>query len=550
MKNKSSLHSTLKSVVKKNRTLSALLFLIILLSVVFSLLPPLVLAGIINRLTAGKADVLMPALLYFLLLVLSGVTDSGKEVLITVFGQKITHMLRSRMLEKLPLLPADYFTKNTSGQIASRFVNDVDTVEELFTDGVIGMFTDICQVLGILVVIWIKSVGLGILITLAAPLLFLLTRSFQKKMLVSQMSVRRATAKINGHIPETIRTIRMIHSFGKEDYMEKRYNNGITEQYSASDQTNFYDSVYSPLIILISTLVIAVMMVLASAGSGIRVLFGIDAGTAVAIIAYVGKVFDPLEDIGMEIQSIQSAVAGKKRIDEFLDEPEKAETDPSVKADNLIKSNAPCVELSNLTFGYDSEKPVLKNLSLVIRQKENITLTGRTGIGKSTVFRLILGLYLPQDGRISVFGVPASRIPDIEKRKLFGSVEQNLPVVDGTVSDQISLHDPALTKEQIENAAKLAGVHEIILTLEKGYDTPFRKELFSQGQLQLLSVARAIVSDPPILLLDEITANLDSATEKKIMNALSRASENRTVLSISHRSGAETGSRIISLSSL
>ena len=297
--------------------------------------------------------------------------------------------------------------------------------------------------------------------------------------------------------------------------------------------------------IMISTAVVAVMMVMAAKGGNMLYLFGMNAGTAVAVIAYVGKVFGPLEDIGMEIQSIQSAVAGEKRIEEFLKEPERTETDLTVKAFVLQDQTAPVVEFSGVRFGYDRDIPVLENISFAVKRGEKVTFTGRTGIGKSTAFRLILGLYVPQKGTVKIFGTEASRIPDPEKRKLFGYAEQTFQAVNGTVAEQISLFDPSLDRKQIENAALLSGIHEKILTLEKGYDTAFREDLFSQGQIQLLSIARAIVADPPVLLLDEMTANLDSGTEAQVMDALLRVSGNRTVLSISHRYAEISGGRTV-----
>lgn len=546
-KNRSTLFTSVSETMQKHPFLTALLILSLVLTTVLTLLPPLFLAGIINGLTGGRTDFLYDALLYFLFLALAGISDSLQEIMITVYGQKITHSMRSSMCGKLSRLPVSYFTKNEAGKTASRFVNDVDTMEALFSDGVMGMFANAFQVIGIISVIWIKSRGLGILLLLVTPLLFFMTRSFQRGMLKAQMLSRAAVAKVNGHLPETIRNIRMIHSFGKESYMENRYDGFIRDQYRATEKSNFYDSVYSPIIVIISTAMTAVMMVMAAGNNDMRALFGMDAGTAVAVIAYVGRIFTPIENIGMEIQNIQSAVAGKKRIDEFMQEPERYV--PKADAGSVLSktSSAECITLSDVGFSYRPGEPVLNHVSFSVRSGENVTITGRTGIGKSTLFRLLLGLYEPQSGNIRIYGTDARDIPDSNKRGLFGYVEQSFYMVNGTVAEQISLFDSSISRERIEKAAELAGLGETIRTMEKGYDTVCRPNLFSEGQLQLLSVARAVVSDPSIMLLDEITANLDSSTEKKVMDALKKASENRTVLSISHRSTARTGSRIIEL---
>ena len=533
MKHEKSLGTVLRRVIAASTMTSILTVLVIVLAVVTALFPPLVLERVVNNLTAGRGVALSLALSYLGLIALSGLLESGQNVMITVFGQKVTHGLRSALCAKLRRLPAAYFTSHEAGKIASRFVNDVDTVDSLFTDGIVSMFADGCKVVSILIVIFYKSMGLGFLMLLVTPLLFAMTRLFQKRMLKAQLENRVAVSKVNNHVPETIRNIRMIHVLLREKYMEQRYDDYIGESYRATDKSNLYDSIYSPIVIFVSSCVIAVMMVCASMGGGIREFFGISVGTAVAVIAYVGQVFAPLESLGMEIQNIQSAVAGVKRIDEFLAEPEREMPDDS----NAGKSSdaVPIVRFDHVRFGYGEDSDVLQNLSFTVSKGEAVTFVGRTGAGKSTVFRLLLGLYRPLEGRVLIKGSGASGIPDEKKRRLIGYVEQSFHLVEGTVAEQISLFDPAVARKQVENAAKLVGLHESILALPDGYDTPASEAAFSQGQFQLLSIARAIAASPEILLLDEITANLDSDTEQRVLDALERAAEGRTVLSISHR---------------
>lgn len=533
MKHEKSLGTVLRRVIAASTMTSILTVLVIVLAVVTALFPPLVLERVVNDLTAGRGVALSLALSYLGLIALSGLLESGQNVMITVFGQKVTHGLRSALCAKLRRLPAAYFTSHEAGKIASRFVNDVDTVDSLFTDGIVSMFADGCKVVSILIVIFYKSMGLGFLMLLVTPLLFAMTRLFQKRMLKAQLENRVAVSKVNNHVPETIRNIRMIHVLLREKYMEQRYDDYIGESYRATDKSNLYDSIYSPIVIFVSSCVIAVMMVCASMGGGIREFFGISVGTAVAVIAYVGQVFAPLESLGMEIQNIQSAVAGVKRIDEFLAEPEREMPDDS----NAGKSSdaVPIVRFDHVRFGYGEDSDVLQNLSFTVSKGEAVTFVGRTGAGKSTVFRLLLGLYRPLEGRVLIKGSGASGIPDEKKRRLIGYVEQSFHLVEGTVAEQISLFDPAVARKQVENAAKLVGLHESILALPDGYDTPASEAAFSQGQFQLLSIARAIAASPEILLLDEITANLDSDTEQRVLDALERAAEGRTVLSISHR---------------
>ena len=516
-------------------------------AVLLGLTPPLVLEQAVNGLTEGKGIPLSLALLYFGTLALAGVFDSGKEFLLTVLGQKLTRALRSAMCAKLSCLPASWFAGREPGAVASRFVGDVDTVESLFSSGIVSMAVDVCKVLSILAVIFVESRGLGVLMLLVTPLLLWMPRTFQKRMLASQLQNRAAVSRVSHHVPETIHCIRMVHTLRKERYMADRYDSAIQDSYQAMEKSNFYDSIYSPIVLIVSALVVAVMMVCASLGGGMQELFGMSVGTAVAVIAYVGKVFGPLESIGMEIQSVQSAVAGVRRIREFLSEPEERPADTSLTLTALRRSEKPAVEVENVTFSYDGKRDVLQSCAFAVKEGESVTLTGRTGAGKSTVFKLLLGLYSPQAGAVRIYGADAASIPPHLRRHLFGYVEQSFHLVPGTVLDQITLWDDTITREKAEEAARLVGMHETICNLEQGYDTPCKEGLFSQGQFQLLAIARAVAADPAILLLDEITANLDSDTEQTVLTALERAAARRTVVSISHRLYRRTGGRQIAI---
>lgn len=543
---KTGLAGVLWIVAGRSKLLTAAILLAVVGAVVTALLPPLVLEWAVNLLTAGSAVPFTLALLYFALTSLTGLLDAARESLLIVFGQKITHGLRSALCAKLSRLPADAFVKQEPGAVVSRFVGDVDTVESLFTSGIVSMFADGCKVISIFAIIFVKNRGLAVVLLVLLPLLFAFTRMVQKRMLAAQLANRAAVGRVTNHVPETIRCIRTIHALRKEAYMRKVYDRHIQDSYDAVEKTNFYDAVYSPVILIVNALVVAVVMLLSAAGvPEIQKFFGMSVGTAVAVIAYIGSVFAPLESIGMEIQTIQSAVAGVRRIDEFLAADERWETDDAVRLETLVRENAPCVELRDVTFGYGEDAPVLRNLNFTVETGEQATLTGRTGAGKSTVFKLLLGQYRPASGHVLLYGKDASQLPDSVKRRLFGYVEQSFRMVPGTVLDQITLFDKTITRAAAERAAETVGLHAAISALEQGYDTPCGPSLFSKGQWQLLSIARAIAAEPKLLLLDEITANLDADTEQTVLAALKNASEHRTVLSISHRLYQQTGGRQI-----
>lgn len=501
-----------------------------------TLLPPLVLEKIVDALAAGQAVTMALILEYVGFQALSGVLDSLRDGMITVAGQKVTRQIRSQMAEKLCRLKTEYFTEHEAGQIVSRFVSDVDTVEQLFTEGIISMVVDAVRLIGILWVVYALSAGLGIVLSVVLPLLYAWTRHVQKNMLKAERRKREAVAKVSGHVPETIRSIRMIHTFFAEKFMEEKYDRYIEESYQATDRTNYYNSIYSPVVLITNAAVIAFVMIMAAQGNP---LFAVSVGTAVALISYINKVFSPIESIGMEIQTIQSAAAGVQRINEFFRQDEREEE----KAQHE-DPEAPAIAFDDVTFSYGEDEPVFAHRSLQVLDGDRAALAGRTGCGKSTMFKLILGLYRPQKGTVRVQGMDPVLLEEKSRRKLIGYVPQEFRMVEGTVLDQITLKDPEVSREDAQKACALAGLDETIRSFPQGYDTPCRRELFSKGQWQLLGIARAAASDPRILLLDEVTANLDSRTEKMILDAVTKASQGRTVFSIAHRLFADQG-RII-----
>lgn len=586
-------------------------------AILLSLVPPMILARIIDGLTTKRMAGFGWIMAYFGLLALTGLMESAREGLLIIFGQKMTHTLRSGLMEKLVHLKADDISRQEPGSVVSRFVGDVDTVENLFTSGIVSMFADVCRIVSILVVIWFKNRGLSMILLILLPFLLVFTRYVQKNMLISQLQNRKAVSRASGHVPETLCNIRTIHCLSKESYMERKYDEYIGDSYRAMERTNFYDAVYSPVVLILNAIVVACVMLLSASGSPrVLTLFGMSAGTAVAVMNYISQIFTPVESLGMEIQTIQSAVAGIRRINEFLsieelpereellereELPEKEELpaieelsekeelpkreELSGKEELLEREELPSmedlsgkeelpkreelpeleelskkewipegnrfpeqrkengeafVEFRDVTFGYD-ERKILKQLSFQVKQGERVTLMGRTGAGKSTILKLLLGLYEPQEGEVRIQGIAASNIPDGDKRRIFGYVEQSFHMVPGSVKDQITLFDPVITDQAVKNVASLTGLQDTIEALPDGYDTICTPELFSQGQWQLLSIARAAVASPRLLLLDEITANLDAETEKEVLQALKRVSGERTVISISHRTSAEMG---------
>ena len=546
-KNSHNVVSIILHTIIKRKCLSLGIIISVCGAVITALYPPLVLGKIVDTLTTGSQVPVYLVFVYMAFTVIAGLMEATREGLLTVFGQKITHALRSGLMEHFVRLSTDSLNKQEPGAVVSRFVGDVDTVENLFTSGIVSMFADACKIISILVVIWFSNKGLATVLIVLLPFLFWFTRHIQKNMLDAQLKNRRAVSRASGHVPETLHNIRTIHNLGKEKYMEKRYDEYISDSYKAMEKTNFYDAVYSPVILILNAVVVAVVMLFSASGNAkVLTLFGMSAGTAVAVINYISQIFSPVESLGMEIQTIQSAIAGVRRINEFFELP-VLDNNEELQAEKTFdsKNDTPYVQFNDVTFGYETDHIVISDKTFVVNRGEQVTLSGRTGAGKSTIFKLLLGLYKPQKGSILINDMNSAAIPDNRKRKIFGYVEQSFHIVPGTVKDQITLYDKSISDEAVIKAAKLTGLHDTIMNFENGYDTQCTQELFSQGQWQLLSIARATAGNPELLLLDEITANLDANTERDVLAALKGVSENRTVISISHRVTARTG-RVIS----
>lgn len=540
-KNDHGVFAAVRMAAASHRLLTVGTVLCVAASVAASLLPPLLLARVIDRLTAGLPLSFLAVLLYFGSLALEGVLTSAQESLLVLFGQRMTHALRSEMSRKLSRLPAGTLAEQNPGEVAARFSGDVDTVEALFTSGIISMAADACRIVSIMGVIAVKNTGLALILLLVLPLFAVFTRYVQKRMLAAQLDNRRAVAAVSGQVPETLHNIRTIRALGLEDYMERRYDRCIGDSYAAMERTNFYDAVYSPVVLLLNAAVVGIVMLLSASGNAqLLTLFGMSVGTSVAVINYISRIFAPIESLGMEIQTIQSAMAGVRRIDAFLDQPER--TIPPARREDARGD----VEFAHVTFGY-GERYVLKDFTMTVKQGEQVTLVGRTGAGKSTVFKLLLGLYQPEAGTVTIGGVKVGDITDRERRTCIGCVEQHFSRVPGTVLEQITLGDPQITGEMARAAAALTGIDAAIRALPEGYDTVCTEGIFSQGEWQLLSIARAAAADPAVLLLDEITANLDAETEARVLAALRRASAGRTVLSVSHRVYEDLGGRTIEI---
>ena len=526
--------STCKKVFRSHWLLSCSVILFFIATIAFTLLPPLLFAKIIDLLSTKQNITFLLMFSYFVFFLLESISTSNRDSLLIILSQKLTHALRSEMMHHFMNLDTGTITKQSPGAITSRIIQDVDTLEELFSSGIISMIADACTLISILVVLFQKASLAFYLLLLLLPVVFLFTRFTQKQMLKNEIQNRKAIADANAILPDTINNLLMIQNLQAQPFMEDAYDQTIEQSYQALQKTNFYDAIYSPIILIINALTIGILILIATSPE--FTIFSMSAGNAVMCMQYISKVFGPIESIGMEIQTIQSSIAGIHRIQDFFASKEKQAFQPV----SNIQTTNPIISIQHLHFAYDT-KEVLHDYNLEIHPGEQVTIQGRTGAGKSTLFKLILGLYKPDAGTIKVFDHDPSTFSPSIRRNIYGYVEQSFHPVRGTIKEQVSLFDSDITEKQIIHAYQIVGLWDTIQCFDQQLDTEYNNDLFSQGQKQLIAIARAIVLDPPLLLLDEITADLDTSTEQQVLLAIQNVMKDRTVVSISHRTSAITG---------
>lgn len=508
----------------------------ILLASTTVLIPPWVLGKFIDQLNRPGQAWLWGAA-WLAAGILAGVAESGQNSVIIILGQKLMHYLRSRMASKLSRLPFSYYTTHSSGEISSHFLNDVDAINVLFTEGIVALSANALQLLAIVLVIGKTNIYLAILVCAILPFLWKFTRVCQQSVRKAQLKQRSAIADVFSCLPETIALLPVIQNLGMESFMENRYGQMIGRSFRAIERTNFFDSVYSPIIKMVTAGTIAMMMVLA-AGNVTGNYFHLTAGQAVSMIAYILALFSPLEALGMEIQSIQTATAALERVTQFLELPEEKYMNNSAGDRKKVPEDVAACEFRHVSFAYEKGKPIFRDLNFTVRQGDYLMIQGRTGSGKTTLFRLLTGLIQPDSGEILMYGQSLDCMDRQKRRALFGIVEQKFEKVEGTLRDQITLHQGEPSREDdtwIWHILEQVGLESTFRQIPGGLDAEAQGAGLSDGQWQLMGLARALYGNPRILLLDEFTAHVDTKTEWMLYQTLAKMKGQYTCIVISHR---------------
>lgn len=509
---------------------------LILLASTTILIPPWVLGKFIDQLNRPGQAWLWGAA-WLAAGILAGVAESGQNSVIIILGQKLMHFLRSRMASKLSRLPFSYYTTHSSGEISSHFLNDVDAINVLFTEGIVALSANALQLLAIVLVIGKTNIYLAILVCAILPFLWKFTRVCQQSVRKAQLKQRSAIADVFSCLPETIALLPVIQNLGMESFMENRYGQMIGRSFRAIERTNFFDSVYSPIIKMVTAGTIAMMMSLA-AGNVTGNYFHLTAGQAVSMIAYILALFSPLEALGMEIQSIQTATAALERVTQFLELPEEKYMNNSAGDRKKVPADVAACEFRHVSFAYEKGKPIFRDLNFTVPQGDYLMIQGRTGSGKTTLFRLLTGLIRPDHGEILMYGQSLESMDRQKRRALFGIVEQKFEKVEGTLRDQITLHQGEPSSEDdtwIWHILEQVGLESTFRQIPGGLDAEAQGAGLSDGQWQLMGLARALYGNPRILLLDEFTAHVDTKTEWMLYQTLAKMKGQYTCIVISHR---------------
>jgi len=509
------------------------------------LAPPLLLKNIIdNYLNTGVLSGIWIAAAFYLAAALgTSILGFGQVFINNYIGQNILLELRLFMAEHLNKLPMSYYSRTPVGETMSRLTSDVETVNTIFSStsgtsmGLGNLLTDVVKIIGILVAMYFISPVLSLITLAAVPVIYITSDYFRKGIYKTQLDVRRSVGRINTFLQETFSGMKVVKAYGKESYYEESFQKPLASNLIAVNGAAVYDSYFPCVMMVIRAITIAVV-VWFGAKTGLAGSLGISIGSLAAMTDLITRLFSPLDALTLEFQTLQQALAGLKRIVELLmEKPEEKGEVQHISGIRKAALGVPAVTVKGLGFSYQPGKPVLRDISLSVMPGKRIAIVGRTGAGKTTLMSLIAGLYPPEAGSISIMGYDPFKVDPADRRKLLGVVPQNVYLFEGTVRENITLRDDSIPIEAVERAAKTVGLHDYIASLEKGYDTLLGVEGTkpSFGQSQLLSLARAIVSDPAILLLDEPTSGVDAVTEANIFQAFRKVSQNRTIITISHR---------------
>ncbi len=482
-------------------------------------------------LASGDPSGLLPlALLYALTALAEFTLRFGQIYSMEVAGQRVVLAIRNALYRQLQRLPAAFFDRTPIGRLVTRLTGDVENLAEVFSSGIVTLLGDSLKLFGIVAILLWLDPALAGLTLLALPALAGLALLFRVRIRDTFRAVRERVARMNAFLQEQITGMAVIHLFQRERANDEEFREVNAQHRDAEVSSVVWDSVFSAAIELMGSLTVAAILWY----GGVRVLNeAITFGTLVAFIEYVQKFFGPIRELGGYYSVMQSALVSSERIFALLDEPGEEDRGSRLPA----ASSAGAIEFSGVRFGYGENGDVLNDLSFALRPGEKVAIVGSTGAGKTTLARLLLRLYPARAGRITLDGLDIGELPLRELRRRIGVVLQEPFLFAGTIAENISLGDPRISRQRVEEAAHAVEADGFITRLPGGYDAEVREagSNLSGGQRQLICFARILAFDPPVLVLDEATASVDSMTESKVQEAFWKLTRGRSSLIIAHR---------------
>ena len=452
--------------------------------------------------------------------------------IVSRIGHAVIRKIRDDLFSHLMSLDMAFHDRAEVGRLMSRVSGDVDSISHVITQGVTAMVADSLTVIGIAVIMAYMNLRLALVTLTVVPMLVLAIVVFQKKMSSAFDAVRRRAADVSANIQETISGVRVAHAFAREDANIQRFDETNVEAMRAGLRAATIFYVFFPTIELISAIGTAAVV---GAGGAASIRGEVSVGTLVAFLSYVTRFFMPLRELGQVYNMLVSAGVSARRIFELLDErPAVVDADDAVELPHPVRGH---VRFENVWFEYEPGRPVLQDFTLEARPGETIAIVGATGAGKTTVINLLTRFYDPTSGRVSVDGIDLRSLKQASLRRAMGVVLQEGFLFAGTVADNIRFGRPGATDEEVRRAAEIVGLDDFIMSLPNGYGTNVHERgvRFSPGQRQLLAIARAMVADPRIIVLDEATSSVDPITETLLQKAIAASFKGRTAVIVAHR---------------